>query len=211
MGFSQFGGKFLVNLAEFQSEGDEVLDAEPFGTEVEDGVGYEHGRLFRRQSVLFRHCRDERLQGISQSLAALVERSLHYGFEKGFVAAEIFSGIAPQADDCRFDFGRRVERALADREQIFYVVPCLQQDRQYAVHFGPGLLGYPLSHLFLYHAHYLRDMFPVVEDFEEICEEVLYGKFPMTQKSPLKKFCRFSFRKSASISDPFAFGKFIRR
>ena len=112
---------------EFQGEGDEVLDAEPFGTEVEDTGGKEFRQFFIAPSVLFRHCRDERLQGISQSLAPLVERSLHYGFEKAFIAAEILPGIAPQAYDCRFDFGRRVERALTDSEQIFYVVPSLQQ------------------------------------------------------------------------------------
>ena len=126
-GFSRIP-QTLLCLGEFEGKGDEVPDAEPFGTEIEDGVGYEPGSLFRGQPVFLRHCRDERLQGISQSLSPLVEGSFHYGFEKGLIASEIFSGVPSEPDDGGFYFRRGVERTLSHSEQIFYVIPGLEQD-----------------------------------------------------------------------------------
>ena len=68
------------------------------------------------------------LRGVAHHLAALAESRLDDGLEEGLVAAEGLAAVPAQPDDGGLDLGRRGETAGADGEEIFDVIPGLQQD-----------------------------------------------------------------------------------
>ena len=77
------------HLCQLQGEGDEVFYAEAFGAEVKDGSGGEVGQLVFCPVLAVGFGTDQGLEGVSQSLAALVEAGLDDGLEQGLVTAEV--------------------------------------------------------------------------------------------------------------------------
>ena len=138
---------------------DEILNPEALRTQVEHRVGEEGLDLLFAQALLCRHFSDKGFERIAQGLAPLVETRLDYGLEQFLVASEVGAGIPAQADYCGFYLWRRIEGSFAHREQIFYVVPGLQQHRQDAVGLGAGLFGDSFGHFLLYHTHNLGHLF----------------------------------------------------
>ena len=78
-----------------------VLDTKLFGSVVQ----------YLRFSLVVL-LREQRLQRISQLLAALVESRLHHREEELLVAVERFARIAFEPYDCRLDLRRRREHVL---------------------------------------------------------------------------------------------------
>lgn len=148
------GAGFL--MSELQGKGNEVFHSEPFRPEVKDRVGGEFRRLLWSPSFLCSLGVDQGLEGVAHGLAPLVEGCLYHCLEHGFITSEAGASVAYQTDYRRLDLRRRVECPFAYRKQIFYVVPCLEQDRKYTVGLCAGLFRYPFRYLLLYHAHYLR-------------------------------------------------------
>ena len=97
----------------------------------------------------------------------MVEGGFDHFLEEVFVAGEGAAGIAGQADDGAFDFGRGDEGAFADGEEVFDVVPGLEQHRQNAIGFGAGAGSQAFGHLFLNHADHFGDLFPCVQHLKE--------------------------------------------
>ena len=157
----------MGDLLKAEGEGDEVLDAELFGAEVEDGVAEEVGELRVGPAFALGFGAGEGLKGITHHLAALAEGGLDDGLEKSFIAAEGGAAVAAQADDGGLDFRGRVEGTGADGEQVFDVIPGLQEDGEDAVGLGAGAFGDTLGDFFLDHADDLRDLLAEVQDLEE--------------------------------------------
>ena len=63
-----------------------------------------------------------RFQCVAHRLTTLVEARLDHLRKKFLVTFQGFYTIAPQSDDCRFDFRWRGEKIFVDREEIFYIV-----------------------------------------------------------------------------------------
>ena len=97
----------------------------------------------------------------------MIERGLDHGLEQGLVASQIGTAVACHADHGTLDLGRRIEYIFMDREEVFDVVPGLEQDTQDAV----GLLAWrgsqSLGHLFLNHAGTAGNLFFVVQYLEK--------------------------------------------
>ena len=117
-----------------------------------------------------------RTQGVADHLAALSECSLHHPHKKGLVAVEVFDGVAAQADDGALDLGRGIEDRFIDREEVFDVVPRLQQYREDAVLLRSGGLGQAYGHLLLDHADALGHPVAVFEDAEKDLRRDVVGE-----------------------------------
>ena len=169
-----------------EGEGDEVLDAELLRTKVEDRVAQECRELVFGPFFPLGLGAGQGLEGVAHHLAALAEGSLDDGLEEGFVAAEGLAAVPAQPDDGGLDLGRRGETAGADGEEIFDVIPGLQQDRQDAVGLRAGPFRDALGHFFLDHADDLRDLLPVVQDLEENLRGNVVGEVADDGKGPLE-------------------------
>ena len=121
-----------------EGEGDEVLDAELLRTKIEDRVAQESRELVFSPFFPLGLGAGQGLEGVAHHLAALAEGSLDDGLEEGLVAAEGLAAVPAQPDDGGLDLGGRGETAGADGEEIFDVIPGLQQDRQDAVGLRAG-------------------------------------------------------------------------
>ena len=110
---------------------------------------------------------DKRLQRVAQGLAPLAEGGLDDRAEQLLVAAQRGAGIPGQADNRGLDLRRGIESPGTHSEEIFNVVPGLEEYGQDAVGLCAGLLGDPLSHLFLHHADHLGYEVPVIDYLEE--------------------------------------------
>jgi hypothetical protein len=94
----------------------------------------------------------ERTQTDAEHLAALVEDGLDDAAEELFVTAQRGHAVARHADDGALDLGRRIEDIFVDGEEIFHVVPCLNEHAQYAVGLAPRRRGHAQGDLALDHA-----------------------------------------------------------
>lgn len=116
------GGKMLLPLRydlclmllEEARQRDKLLDTELLGTLGED--------LCRVARVVGAK---ERLEGVAQGLASLVEPRLDDLLEEGFGAAEVGALVANEADDSALDLGGWVEDVLVDREEVLNIIPRL--------------------------------------------------------------------------------------
>ena len=167
-----------------EGEGDEVLDAELLRTKVEDRVAQECRELVFGPFFLLGLGAGQGLEGVAHHLAALAESRLDDGLEEGLVAAEGLAAVPAQPDDGGLDLGRRGEAAGSDGEQVFDVVPGLQQDGQDAVGFGAGTFRNAFGDFFLDHADNLRDLLPVVQDLEEDLRGNVVGEIADDGKGP---------------------------
>ena len=70
-------------------------------------------------------------QGVADRLAALVEGRLDHLHEQPFIAVETLHAVAAQADDGALDLRRRIENALADGKQVFYIVKACKRHSGY--------------------------------------------------------------------------------
>ena len=133
-----------------------LLDAELLGAQGE--VGREGGNGVGGQELA---------QGHAQHLATLVERGLDDAPEQLLAAPERGHAVAGHADNCRLHLWRRVEDRGFDREEVFHVVPRLDEHREDAVGLGARLCNHALGHLALDHARAAGDEVAVVEHLEE--------------------------------------------
>ena len=104
---------------------------------------------------------------VAQHLAPLAERRLDHPHEEPLVAVEPLDAVAAQADDGALDLRRGIEDRLVDREEVFDVVPRLQQHAQDAVLLRAGRLGQTHGHLALNHPDAFGHQVAVLQDFEE--------------------------------------------
>ena len=79
----------MQRLLQHAGEGDEVLHAETFRTEVEDRIRKEGGSLSIIPVFSGSLGGDNGTQGVAHGLPPLVERSLDDGLEKTLIASEI--------------------------------------------------------------------------------------------------------------------------
>ena len=146
-----------------------------------DKVGYGEllGPLGQEAVGDGREVHSELFEGIAEGFAPLVEAYLDHLGEKGLIAGKGGHLVAAQADDGRFDLGRRIEDMLVDGEEVFDIVEGRQQDTEDAVGLAAGLGGHALGHLLLEHAHHLGNLVAVFVDLEEnlrrdIVREIAY-------------------------------------
>ena len=106
-------------------------------------------------------------QRVADHLAPLAEGGFHHLDEQRLVAPQALRGIAAQADDGALDLRGRIENRLVDGEEIFDVVPRLQEHREDAVLLRSGRLGQPHGDLFLNHADAFGHKVAVFQHLEE--------------------------------------------
>ncbi len=111
----------------------------------------------------------------AQHLAPLVEHRLYDALEENLVAAEIGNAVARHSYHGALHFGRRIEDIFVYREEIFHVVPRLNEHTQDAVGLGAGRGSHALGHLALYHARATRYQVLVVEHLEEYLRGYVVG------------------------------------
>ena len=137
----------------------ELLHRKLLGPQSRQCLGFGTGEGFSR--------RQQASQGVAQGLATHAEGGLHHRAEEHGVAAQVGDAVAGEAHDAGLDLWRRVEDFLADGEEVFDVVPCLQEHAQYAAGLGAGGGGEPFGHLALEHAGAAHDAVLEIEDAEE--------------------------------------------
>ena len=71
-----------MKLCQFYGETDEIFYAQAFRTELEYWICCELRKLVLAPSLTVCLCTDEWLEGVSKSLATLVESGLYYGLEQ---------------------------------------------------------------------------------------------------------------------------------
>ena len=106
-------------------------------------------------------------EGDTEHLSALVEDRLNHTTKQPFVTAQIRHLIACHPDNSTLHLGRRIEHVWFDGEEIFDIVPGLNQDRQDTILFVAWLRGHTKGHFMLDHTRTTGDEILVVEHLEE--------------------------------------------
>ena len=96
--------------------------------------------------------REEWAEGVAQHLATLVEGCFYDLHEEIFVASERCSAVAREAHDSALHLWLGYESGWRDGEEVFGVVPCLKQDREYAASAPCGGRGEASRYFFLEHS-----------------------------------------------------------
>ena len=65
-----------------------------------------------------------RTEGIAERLATLIEARFDHLNEELFITFQGGYVVTREANNGRFDLGRRVEDMLMDSEEIFYIIEC---------------------------------------------------------------------------------------
>ena len=105
----------------------------------------------------------------------MVEGGFDNLFEEPFVTPQLLDLVAGHPDDRRLDFGRGIEHVLGNGEEIFYIVPGLQQHAQYPVGLAAGRGGHAFGHLFLNHAAATGYAVFIVENLEKYLARDVVG------------------------------------
>lgn len=150
--FGRMPKQFLT--LELKGQGHKIIHSKTLRAEIKDRIG---------QQLL----RNQRLQGVAESLPTLAEGSLHNRTEELFITAEGHAGIACQTDHSRLDLRWRIKGSGSHSKQIFNVIPCLKEDGKDAVGLGARFLGDALRNLLLNHADHLRDTVAMLKNLEE--------------------------------------------
>ncbi len=87
--------------------------------------------------------------------------------EEGFVASGVHAVIAGEFDYAALDLGRGIEDAFADGEEIFDVVPHLEEHGEDSAGLGAGNCGETLGNFALEHAGAEGNLLAEVEDVEK--------------------------------------------
>ena len=119
------------------------------------------------ESVVGLHGCEELTERYAQHLTPLSEDSLYQSAEQAFVAVEMVHLITCHTYDGTLHFGRRIEHMLVNGEEIFHVIPRLNEYRQDAVGLRPGCGSHALCHFSLYHSRAAGDEVAVVEHLEK--------------------------------------------
>ena len=91
-------------------------------------------------------------QGDAQHLSALIEHGLHHALEQLFVASKISHLVARHTNDGTLNLGRRIKDTWLYGEEIFDMIPRLNQNGENAILLVAWLRGHAYSHLVLDHA-----------------------------------------------------------
>ena len=135
-----------------------LRDAELFGAERQVGLFQQGVDSLLRQKLAERD---------TQHLAPLVEHGFHNALEQVLVATEVLHIVALHADDGALHLWRRIEDRRLDGEEIFHVVPCLNEHRQDAIGLRPWQGGHAQGHLALDHPRATWDEVAIIEHLEE--------------------------------------------
>ena len=106
-------------------------------------------------------------QGYTEHLATLVENSLHDATEELLVAAKTIDIVASHADDSRLHLWWRIENRRFNREELFDIVPSLDEDGKDAVGLRTRLSSDAQGHLPLNHTCAAGDEVAVVKHLEK--------------------------------------------
>jgi hypothetical protein len=109
----------------------------------------------------------ERLEGVAEDLAALIESGLDKEPEERFVAREVGTLIAGEPYDGTFDFRGRREDVFVDGEEVLDMIPSLYQDAGDAVDTASVCGCESEGCFFLNHAGATRDGVPMFKEFEK--------------------------------------------
>ena len=116
------------------------------------------------------------LQRVSQCLPAMVKCRLDHPVKDYIITAKAGPPVAFQTDDGGLNPGGWMEDLGWYPEQVFNIIPCLQEYCKNAI--GLGSVGGPdpVCHLLLQHAYYLVYDLPVLKDSEEDLAGNIVGK-----------------------------------
>ena len=162
------GGEGKEGKGEREEKGDSGMRGEGFG-EVDELIYGEALRAKCQHFAVGRHAAlgYEARQGVAECLATLSERCLDHGLEEFLIYTERFAFVAREPKHTTSHFWWRREYIWLDVEEIFAIIPCLKQHRQYAIHLGSRSGTYPFCHFFLQHTCNHRNLFPVIQYFEK--------------------------------------------
>src|SRR5690606_23805803 len=96
-------------------------------------------------------------EGVSKGFSAGGKATFDYLEKKLFVTVQSFYRIAGQPYHSRVDLWRRIENSRRHGEQIFDVIPSLQENRQNPILFASLWRSNPFCHFLLQHADDLGD------------------------------------------------------
>ena len=106
-------------------------------------------------------------QGDAQHLTALIEHGLHHALEQLFVASKVSHLVARHTNDGTLYLGRRIKDARLYREEIFDMIPRLNQYGENAILLVAWLRGHAYSHLVLDHACTAGYQILIIKHLEE--------------------------------------------
>ena len=118
------------------------------------------------------------LHGIPQCLPAMVESRLYNPVKDTFITAKIGALVAFKADDGGLNLRGWMEHLWWYPEQVFNIIPGLQEYRKNAIGLGSVRGPDPVCHFLLYHAYNLIYVLPVLKDAEEDLAGDIVGKVP---------------------------------
>ena len=143
---------------------DEVVQRELLGAEAEEAV-----------VAALESASEQGLEGVAECLATAVEGRLDDGFVQPFVAAELLPIVACQSHHGALHLGRRIEGRGGDGEEVFHVVPGLNERREDACRAGGGSCSQSFGHLLLDHTRATHHAVALLEHFEEDLARYVVG------------------------------------
>ena len=105
----------------------------------------------------------------------MVEHRLHHPAEQLLVAAKILYLVACHAYHRALHLGWRIKHILINREQIFHIIPRLDEHAENAVGLGTRLSLHALCHLTLNHTRAARNQILVINHLEEYLRRDIVG------------------------------------
>ena len=119
---AEYVEQLVVKLCYFVGQCDKFVDGELFGASGQVFCTKKIGCV-GLQSCFCGQLLEQRTQGATQHLTALIEGSLYHTFQQSFVATTIVAFVAGQSDHSALYLGWWIEHARFHGKEVLYIVP----------------------------------------------------------------------------------------